>query len=349
MIRLGLLLVLLVPLANGLALSRGYEGPYLGAGTPRFYEPKREIAAAALAADFVFIGTTRSLDTSHYEGIGRGYYTGEIVPEKMLKSSAAEPLLELAWQPSATGIEAGSRHVFFVKREDGKLKVVKEIFIHEGTYPCCRAYGAMDGGTEVTLDAIAYLAAPEAGMPTGHKERLLAEMQERSVHRQGTAVYLANETRSAECLPGLEYAVANRTEFYPTAIYVSCLIDGAQGAKTALGLLDVPVERNRNETLAIYDAIARAGNAASVGPLKELGDARPEQRVSCAFAIAMIAPERVGPIVKGWIADGKHKGRSEVVSADWWDNSTYPVDVLLKAAAEGKNPLSEEFAKEAKR
>jgi len=146
------------------------------------------VATAAQNADLIFIGTTKRLDTSAYERPGHGHYSGDFIPEQTIKGSVAEPALTLTWDPSATGLDLGSKHIFLVKRRQGTLEVLKEIYIHMEGFPCCRTYGAMDGGTTITLDAISYLVSPKAGLPAGYNDRLLYELKQESVYRQATAV-----------------------------------------------------------------------------------------------------------------------------------------------------------------
>ena len=337
------LLLFFLPLCCGETLP--YDGAYLGTVTHRFEKPSREVAAAVQNADLVFVGTTGRLDASHFNGsTGQGGYTGDVVPDQMMKGSFSQPFLTLTWHPSATGLEAGSRHIFFVKRRQDTLEVLKEIYIHKPDFPCCRTYGLMDGGTTITLDAIKFFVSPQSGLPRGHNDRLLNELREESVHRQATAVLLAYETSRRECLPALLYAVAHRKEDYLVAVFTACTLDGENGAKTALGLLDVPASRSPMSKMAVFDAIATAGNPASVGPLKQLGDERAEYRVSCAFAIRQISVERSAPIIRAWLADHKQDGMTETLSNRWARRSC-SIESLLDAALQGKNPPADDIFK----
>jgi hypothetical protein len=337
-----LLLFLLTP-CYGETLQ--YDGPYLGTVTHRFEKPSCEVASAVQNADLVFIGTTRKLDTSNYDGItGQGSYIGDIVPDQMMKGSFSQPFLTLTWHPSATSLEAGSRHIFFVKRRQDTLEVLKEIYIHKPGFPCCRTYGLMDGGTTVTLDTIKFFVSPRKGLPKGYAGRLLHELEEESVHRQATAVLLAYEASRKECLPALLYAVAHRKENYLVAVFTACQLNGEAGSKTAMGLLDVPSSRSPMSKMAVFDAIATAGNPASVGPLKQLGDARPEYRVSCAFTIRQISAGQAAPIIKAWLADHKQDGVTETLPNRWLRRSA-SVESLLNLALQGKNPPEDDLFK----
>ena len=313
-----------------------FVGPYLGnaLGSVR---PPREVATAVKDADLVFVGRTTRLDTSGYNGVtGVGDYVADLASEQVLKGTFSGAFITLKWHPNTTGFQVGSKHIFFVKRKENTSEVLKEIFVHEPqTYPCCRTYGAMDGGTGITLDALSFFVSPLHDLPAGFGDRLLSEVKEDHSQWQATAVFLGYEVSRRECLPALLYAVENFKDYWLIAVYASCILDGEQGAKVALGVLDHPSSLSAGMKARVFDAIAKAANPAAVGPLKRLGDEQPLYRVSCAFAIRQLSSAQLPAIIKAWLADHKHDGKVETVSTGYYQN-TYSVESLLNDALQGK-------------
>lgn len=269
--------------------------------SPRFTPHPPILADAVREADVIFTGVTTQMDLSQYHGIGKGTYSGTITPQTFLKGSLDQREINLVWEPSATGIEPGSNHIFFVRIKDGKFHVVKEIFVHKPPYICSRTYWVYDGGKEATIQTIRLLVSPSTPQPD-YAATLLVDLKQPHVHRQATAVMLACETMRPECLDPLLYAVTHHVEDYVNAIYGACRLDGKRGATTALALIASQPDEYRQ----IFAAIAAAKNAQSVPILEQFGADYPEYRASCAVAIGGIEPTKLVELVQRWHIDGRH-------------------------------------------
>lgn len=320
----------------------GYIGPFLGQN--RLHLPHKELVYAASNSDLVFIGTSLRLDTSlHNPVTGKGYYSADIKAEKVLKGHSQQTAISLKWHPMTTGYKVGSRHVFFVKLRQETPLVLKELYLFEPHIPLARIYGAMDGGRDVTLEAISFLCGLSSKLPDNFSSSLLLEIKEPGWSRQNTAILLAYELSQAACLPALIFAIKSKTDKKPLAIYSACLLDGQSGASAALWSFDNQPSPIPYKTHMMFDAIAAAGSLASIGPLREFGDNNPDQRVSCAFAIRAISADLAPPIIRAWLADQKHKNMVELVREPFEKSRAVilSTDQLLRAALEGRAPLSE--------
>jgi hypothetical protein len=312
------------------------------------------LADAVRASDIIFTAVTTKVDLSQYHD-GKGSYSGTVTPRTFLKGRLAKAELNLVWEPSATGIEPGSNHVFFVRSRDGRFDVVKEIYVHKAPYLCSRTYWVYDGGTEATIQSIRLLVAPAEPLPD-YAATLIADLKQDSGQRQATAVMLACETLRPECLAPLLFAVSNHVAKYIHAVYGACRLDGEQGASAALALLLVgqgaDVERE-GESVApaallaaderlVFDAISAAKNPKSVPILDQFGTDHPDYRVSCAFAIREIEPSKLPDAIRRWRADGKHK---ELTHDFRLNNGWFPVslsaDTLLEHALTGTRVFDE--------
>lgn len=306
--------------------------PFVSEGRTRFQPFSPMLSDAVRAADVIFTGVTSQLDLSQYHGIGRGTYSGTVTPQKFLKGRLDQRDVKLAWEPSATGIEPGSNHIFFVRVRDSEHNVVKEIFVHESPYMCSRTYWVYDGGTEATLQTIRLLVTPSESIPQ-YPQTLLADLSQPAVQRQATAVMLACEALRPECLDPLLYAITNHVEHYFQAVYGACRLDGARGASAALGQISL----HPNEQAEIFAPIAAAKNSRSVPVLERFGDEHPDCRVSCAFAIREIDASHLAEIIHRWRADGKH---SHIVHTFFRSESSprdrFTADDLLTNALTGK-------------
>jgi hypothetical protein len=269
----------------------------------RFTPHKTMLADAVRSADVIFSGVTTELDLSKYRGIGDGTYSGTVTPKIFYKGKLESESMRLRWEPSATGIEPGSNHLFFIRSDAGDSKVIKEIFVHEQPYMCCRTYWVHDGGTKATLQSVRLLVRPSDPVED-YSETLLADLKQPAVQRQATAVMLACETMRPECLEPLLYAVTNRVEDFEHAIFGACRLDGFKGTTKALTLLATHPE----DQPLIFAAIASAKSPESIAILAKFGTVNPEYRVSCAFSIGEIDSSGLPEIVRGWREDGKHAG-----------------------------------------
>ena len=310
--------------------------PFVPEGRHRFRPHAPVVADAVRASDIIFTAVTTKLDLSQYHD-GKGTYSGTVTPQTLLKGRLEKAELNLVWEPSATGIEPGSNHIFFVRTRDGGFDVVKEIFVHKPPYLCCRTYGVYDGGTQATLQSIRLLVAPSEALPD-YAATLTADLKQDSGQRQATAVMLACETLRPECLAPLLFAISNHVDHYIHAVYGACRLDGEQGASAALALL---LAGHAGEHL-IFDAIGAAKNPKSVPILDQFGTDHPDYRVSCAFAIREIEPSKLADAIRRWRADGKHK---ELVHEFRLDNGWFPVslsaDTLLEHALTGTKVFDE--------
>lgn len=313
-----------------------YEMPYLGPEPLRASDaPLSEVSEATLAADSIVLATSRTLDLSgHDSSTGEGVYRGELGIDEVLKGRVDSPI-ELSWRPSATGIEAGSRHLFFIHEANGELEVLKEIYVHREGYPCCRTYGAMDGGTASTLAVIRALLEPDREALNAAEMALLEDIESEKTQRQWTAVMLAAELNRPASIPALRSAIGRQTDGFFVAIRAFCRIDGARGAASGLSLLGADHEFDRHAVARVFNAIAMAENADAVEQLLKFGTERPEHRVSCAFAIRNLDPDRLPEIVRAWEADGKHEDRIETLSTGLGPSKPTTSD-LLKSAVSGE-------------
>lgn len=300
------------------------------------------ISDAVNASEIIFTAVTTRLDLSQYHD-GKGTYSGAVTPQTVLKGRLAKAELNLVWEPSATGIKPGSSHIFFLRAKDGRFDVVKEIYVHEPPYLCSRTYGALDGGTEVTLQSIRLLVTPAEPLPD-YPATLTADLKQDSGDRQATAVRLACETLRPECLDPLLFAVSNHVAEYTQAVYGACRLDGEKGAGAALTLLlakDKDEEPVADEE-QVFDAISAAKNPKSVPILDQFGTDHPDYRVSCAFAIREIDPSKLPDAVRRWRADGKHKELAhEFRLYNGWHTVSLSADALLEHALAGTRVFNE--------
>lgn len=271
---------------------------------PRFVPHPPMLGDAVREADVIFMGVTTRVDLSGYDSNGKGTYSGTITPQTFLKGSLNQREVNLAWEPSATSIEPGSNHMFFVRIKNGGFEVVKEIFFHQPPYKCSRTYWAYDGGADATVQTIKLLVSPSTPQPD-YAATLLADLQDSSGQRQATAVMLACETLRPECLDPLLYAITHHVEYFDRATYGACRLDGKKGASAALGL----IASHPNDYGVIFEAIAAAKNAQSVPIVEQFGNDLPEYRASCAVAIGAIEPSKLAELTQRWHVDGKSGSR----------------------------------------
>lgn len=331
--RIAILATLSLILALGGRAADTLPQPFVAEGRYRFHPHEKMLSTAVAESDIVFQGRSVSIDLSGYDSQkGSGTYSGEVAVTSSLKGQLSTSPLRLRWEPSATGLKAGSKHIFFLRRDGEHFKVLKEIFVHELPHPCCRTYWAYDGGTDSTLHAIRLLIDPK--LP----DRLFAQSLESDVrtdrvHQQATAVMLACETLRPASLPAMLYAVENHTEDFVHAVYAACQLDGQKGAQSALEHLSASVH---HPACLAFDAIAAAKAPKSVSVLEAFGDTHPEHRVSCAFAIREIDPKTLTATIARWKSDGKNTGLTHGFELqNRWIRQTATVDQLLDLALAG--------------
>lgn len=303
----------------------------------RFTPHKTMLADAVRSADVIFSGVTTTLDLSEYQGIGKGTYSGTVTPTTFYKGKLESDSLRLRWEPSATGIEQGSNHVFFIRSNDGDSKVIKEIFVHKPPYLCSRTYWFYDGGTEATIQSIRLLVRPSEPVE-GYAATLLDDLKQPAVQRQATAVMLACEVMRPECLEPLLFAITNHVEDFEHAIFGACRLDGRRGTTKALVLLATRPEKQS----LILDAIASAKSPQSIEALTEFGTDNPKYRVSCAFAIREIDTSTLSEVVRGWRGDGKHAEIQHTFYRDGLRTDTFSADALLAKAVNGQKVFDRE-------
>jgi len=303
----------------------------------RFTPHKTMLADAVRSADVIFSGVTTTLDLSEYQGIGKGTYSGTVTPTTFYKGKLDNDSLRLRWEPSATGIEQGSNHLFFIRSNAGDSEVIKEIFIHKPPYMCSRTYWVYDGGTESTLQSIRLLVRPSD--PVGdYAATLLADLKQSAVQQQATAVMLACETMRPECLEPLLFAITNHVEDFEHAIYGACRLNGRRGTTKALELLTA----HPDEQSLIFDAIASAKSPESISALIKFGTDHPKYRVSCAFAIREIDTSTLSEVVRNWRGDGKHAEIQHTFYRIGWRKDTFSADALLAKAINGDKVFDRE-------
>lgn len=303
----------------------------------RFTPHKTMLADAVRSADVIFAGVTTNLDLSKYQGIGKGIYSGTVTPTTSYKGKLESDSLRLSWEPSATGIEQGSNHLFFIRFNAGDSEVIKEIFIHKPPYMCARTYWVYDGGIEATLQSLRLLVRPSD--PVGdYAATLLADLKQPAVQQQATAVMLACETMRPECLEPLLFAITNHVEDFEHAIYGACRLDGLQGTTKALELLTA----HPDDQSLIFDAIASAKSPESIGALTKFGTDNPKYRASCAFAIREIDTSTLSEVVRIWQGDGKHAEIQHTFYRIGWRTDTLSTDALLAKAINGEKVFNRE-------
>jgi hypothetical protein len=295
------------------------------------------LADAVRSADVIFSGVTTTLDISDYQGIGKGTYSGNVTATKFFKGKLDADSLKLRWEPSATGIEQGSNHIFFIRSNAGDSEVIKEIFIHKPPYMCARTYWVYDGGIESTLQSIRLLVHP-SDPASDYAATLLADLKQPAVQQQATAVMLACETMRPECLEPLLFAITNHVEDFEHAIFGACRLDGRRGTSEALALLTAHPE----EQSLIFDAIASAKSPESISALTKFGTDHPKYRVSCAFAIREIDTSKLSEVVRRWKDDGKHAEMQHNIYRIGRRKDTFSADALLTKAINGEKVFDHE-------
>jgi hypothetical protein len=328
--------VVAAALSTHLAIGgEGHSQPFVP--EIRHFSPHQKMLADAVrSADVIFSGVTTEIDLSKYEGIGKGTYSGTVTPTTFYKGKLEKDCLSLRWEPSATGIEQGSNHLFFIRSEAGNLKVIKEIFVHKSPSSWARTYGAYDGGTEATLQSIRLLVQP-SDPAANYAATLLADLKQPAVHRQATAVRLACETLRPECLDPLLHAITHHVEDFEHAIFGACRLDGRQGTTKALKLLDVLPEAQS----LIFDAIASAKSSESIAILVKFGTENPEYRVSSAFAIREIDTSGLPEILRRWREDRKHSALTHTFYRVGWRSDSFSADDLLDKALSGERVFND--------
>jgi len=300
-----------------------YDQPYLGdhAVAP----PARELAGLCGRAELVFVGTTRTLAAT----AGDGRYAASVAIDRVLKGGPGEERLDLSWSPSATGIDAGSQHLFFVAGPAESPVVLKEMYIQPGESGFIRAYGYLDGDTESTLAVVEALLHPDR--PRGAAaELLLADAEGTDFQRRQTAARLALELGTAEVVPALAALVRTENDVFEALAAELLRLAGVDRLDDVLAaVLTAPFASRWTESRA-FAAIASTGGSDFVEPLAAFGDAHAELRVSCAFALAGIGDASSSAALGRWIADAEADGSTEHV--DRLDGGQRPRSDLLREA-----------------
>ncbi len=315
---LGIIISVLLPIPVSWSETI-YDKPYM-ADFP-WQPPTQEIKEFIQHSDVIFVGISETLD---------GSYQGRIKPLEIFKGKLDAATVKLSWQPSATGLASGSRHLFFVKKKGTEWEVIKEMYIHNNPYDAIRAYGAMDGGREATLSVVKYLSGQH--VPSNQlSELLLTEAKHEHNQRRETALLLAIELSDSASIPALQYAAEQEGD--ARAIYALVRLDGPRGTECALKYLIDHPECRRDQQAPIFAALARAGNSQVVTALSEFGSAHPEFQVSCAFVMAQLGAEKGISTITQWQHAPDAKMNTERVSTGWQTDDIPRAELLQKALA----------------
>ena len=295
-----------------------YDHPYMA--DIGWNPPTNGLARIADQSTLIFIGVSETLEPT---------YTGRIRPLESLKGTLPGQPLVLSWQPSATGISIGSKHLFFVLNDKGTNHVLKEMYIHAGAYDAMRTYGALDGGRDATLMVLRSLT----GLPVDHAELsalLVREAQRDEVQRRQTVSFLAADLASPDSVPALTYILEHQGEELPLVAYTLMRLSPDAGTRTVLRALVTEPRMSPWLAANFFCAIAKAHSSSSPALLEEFGNSHPEYQVSCAYTLAELCGTNAIPVIQKWrtVAESSTK---EKVSTGWTLNYI-PRERMLKDA-----------------
>ena len=295
-----------------------YDHPYVA--DIRWNPPTNGLAQLADQATLIFIGVSETLEPG---------YTGLIRPLESIKGTLPHQPLVLAWQPSATGISPGSKHLFFVLNDNGTNHVLKEMYIHAGTYDAMRTYAALDGGRDTTLMVVRSLA----GQPVDHaalSELLVREAQSDKVQRRQTASLLAADLASPDSIPALTHIVERQGEELPLVAYSLMRLSPDEGTKTVLRALAKDPRISPWLAAHFFHAIAKAKGSNSPALLAGFGKSHPEYQVSCAYTLAQLCGTNAIPIIQKWTVAPESLAKEKVSTG--WTLNYIPRETMLKEA-----------------
>jgi hypothetical protein len=308
-----------------------YDQPYLGdpfrgVQTAGVYD----LAAQVAAADLIVVGRTTRL-VEHKDASGNvDRIEATVDPIEVWKGTKPRGKLDLQWEPSATGLSAGSKHVLLIDFRGGS-RVLREMYVHvPPSFDRIRAYGYLDGDRDTTFRVIRALIDPKASR-AGLSDALLREVKA-GEQRAPTAVRLAIDLGASESIAALTEAVSTRGDVYVDTAPALVRLAGASGIKTVLDSLHIPKGIDRVLETHAFAAIAAAGGATAVPIVSDFGTKHPRFRVSAAFALARLGGPSARKQIEAWLAEPSSAAK-ERMSNGWTDREPTRAELYREALA----------------
>ena len=342
------LLLLFIPLKS--FAENIYNQPYLGA-FPDLYKEKFSAAAwkqktsANLAeivrqSDLIILAKTERIAKAIESTDRITIYDADVKILSTYKGKAITETLSLKFEASATGIENGSKHIFFLKQSADNTKLLKASFIFprgEGYDNHMRIIGAFDCSEDVGIAVINYLITRK--LPIDLEERLINEYLSDEWGKMYTAVHLAFATSPAIGTSVLKRAVSVKErkrfdlELYGIAAFGLAIERKAENWRTLLENIPSFEGAGRMPESIAFDLAATFGDETTVPVIKEVIAKKPELAVSAAFALSRIKGKEAKSLVESWLSNEQLGKREELISNGWVQQKINS-SILFKIALE---------------
>lgn len=342
------LLLLFIPVKN--FAETIYDQPYLGA-FPNLYKEKfsalswqrkmtDNLASIVQHSDLVILAKTEKIDKALESTDRITIYNANVKILKIYKGEPVGKSLNLKFEASATGIESGSKHIFFLKQTASNVEVLKASFIFhsgEGYDNRMRIVGAVDCSEDVGIAVISYLVT--RNLPIDLEERLMNEYLSDDWGKMYSAVHMAFATSPVVGASVLKNAVSVKErkrfdlELYGIAAYRLAGERKPDNWRTLLENIPSFEGAGRMPESIAFDLAATFGDETIVPVIREVVAKRPELAVSAAFALSRIKGKEAKLLVESWLSNQQLAKREELISTGWQQQKINSF-ILFKIALE---------------
>jgi len=356
--KLTLLLSLLLGIAGTCLAQTAYDQPFLGEW-PKGYRAKyaaevwqhlaaNDLATVVKQSDLILVGTAETLTElkSQLDKDTIEFYEGDIKPTETLKGKPDAAKLHLKFAPSAVGLAAGARHLFFIKQAGAEYEVLKACFLYpegEGYDNRIRLIDHIDCSTDLALDTIRYLV--NGKIPPNYEKRLMAEFMNENYMFTLSAAHMAAAAPAAG-MAVLKLAVSgveNRkfdTQIYGIAAHALARHNQPESWRVLLESIPNPKGFDNIAEAIAFDLLAVMGSDKTLPTVQAVIAKHPNFAVSAAFALSRMGTKDARAALETWIANPALATRTINVPPDWatptadWMAPTLSYGFLFKQALE---------------
>ncbi len=305
--------------------SRPYLGEWPGFASRFSGEYLREQAETGIPqrvreADLILLGEALELRENRDPNGSIETYDGLIRINEILKGRTDRVALQLRFKPSATGIDKGARHVFFlVLSDDGHPEVTDAWYLFPPRYNRMRVVGDYDCSREVGIGFLRLLAT--GSTPPEFAERLHGEYRSEEWGKRYSAVVMASFVEpeiGGDVLRAVVTGTADdplNRELFPTAAYALAAGEGDRGLRALLEALPRADNTGRISESIVFDLVATLGTQELIPDILKIGQLHDEFAVSAAFALAGVGGDPACHAIETLHAESLRTGRSETIEA----------------------------------
>jgi hypothetical protein len=316
-----------------------YDQPYLGEFPDFFRERFSALALKQKAAnnlativqqsDLIILAESEKISEAAESNDRITIYDTNVKILEILKGESTDKFLNLKFEASATSIENGPKHIFFLKRIKDNIKVLKASFIFprgQGYDNYMRIFGAYDCSEDIGIDVINYLG--NSTFPIDLDERLAKEYLSESWGKMYSSVHMASAISPVFGVPVLKMAVSvkDRKRFdidlYGIAAYSLAVQQNHDYWQTILENIPSFEGNGRVAESVAFDLAATFGNEKIVPVIKDVVFKKPELAVSAAFALSKIKGKEAKSLIEFWLKDTELSKREEIISNGWQQRKT---------------------------